>query len=166
VCLIPLEAEIRHVHQVLIRYFDDTGCLVTQSHRHRPRPVSVDDGEIGMAKAGSRDLDEHLVSAGRRELVSGLVFAYGVVMPIALSTAARIFMISPCSGGPAKSSHPLTVASIAKEITDPHALKKSYAFGRKLPCLVNASLPPPNAPPYWTSPRRCARGGRIRRFCS
>ena len=29
-----------------------------------------------------------------------------------------------------------------------------FAFGRKLPCLVNVSLPPPNAPPYWPSRSR------------
>jgi hypothetical protein len=44
---------------------DFAGRLVAERHRHRSRAITVDDGKIGMAKAGGADTDKHFARAGR-----------------------------------------------------------------------------------------------------
>ena len=56
------------VGHVLAQFLDDAGRLVPERHRHRPRPVAVDDGEVGVAQSGRHDPHQHLAPAGRIEL--------------------------------------------------------------------------------------------------
>jgi hypothetical protein len=51
------DLEVVHAWPELLH---DTCRLVTQHHRCRARPVSVDDREIGVAQAGRSDLHHHL----------------------------------------------------------------------------------------------------------
>ena len=49
-------------------FLDDAGGLVAQRHGHRPRPVAIDDGQVGMAQAGRGNPDQHFVRAGAGEI--------------------------------------------------------------------------------------------------
>ena len=42
--------------------------LVAQHDRHRPRPVAVDQRQVGVAEPAAADLDQHLALAGRIEI--------------------------------------------------------------------------------------------------
>ena len=55
------DLEIVHARPELLH---DAGRFVTQHHRRRPRPVSIDDGKIGVAQAGRADLHHHFAVAG------------------------------------------------------------------------------------------------------
>src|SRR6185369_15387469 len=48
--------------------FHGAGRLMSNRHRHRTRPVAVDDGEIGMAEPGRANSNKDLVPPRRREL--------------------------------------------------------------------------------------------------
>jgi hypothetical protein len=43
-------------------------AFVTQHDRRRPRPVAIDQRQIGVAEAGAAHLDQHLALAGRIEI--------------------------------------------------------------------------------------------------
>ena len=45
-------------------FLHDAGRFVTQHHRRRPRPVSIDDGQIGVAQASRSDLHHHFAVSG------------------------------------------------------------------------------------------------------
>jgi hypothetical protein len=54
--------EVRHAGADL---FDHPRALMAEHHRQRPRPVAVDDGQIGMAKTGGAHAQQHLAGSGR-----------------------------------------------------------------------------------------------------
>src|SRR5215471_4078129 len=43
---------------------DSTRCFVAKHHGRRPRPVSIDDGQIRVAKPHRLDLDKHFTGPG------------------------------------------------------------------------------------------------------
>jgi len=47
---------------------DDAGRLVTEHHRHWPRPVTVDDRQVGMAESSRADPHQHFARARRIEV--------------------------------------------------------------------------------------------------
>ena len=47
---------------------DFARALMTQHDRHRPRPVAVDQRQVGMAETAATHLDQHLALAGRIEI--------------------------------------------------------------------------------------------------
>jgi hypothetical protein len=55
----------REVVHVLTERLDHAGGLVSERHRHRPRPVAVDDGKIGVTQPGRADPHQHLAPTGR-----------------------------------------------------------------------------------------------------
>jgi hypothetical protein len=59
----------RHeVGHVLAHLLDHARGLVAERHRHRPRAVAVDDGQVGMAQPGGGDPHQHLAPAGPVQL--------------------------------------------------------------------------------------------------
>jgi hypothetical protein len=44
--------------------FDHTGCFMAERHRHRPWPVAVDHGQIGVTQARGADFDQYFAVPG------------------------------------------------------------------------------------------------------
>ena len=60
-----------HVGNRIPDPLDDPGRLVAEQHRHRPDPVAVDHGQIGVAEPRGLDADEQLGVTRRREVEVG-----------------------------------------------------------------------------------------------
>ena len=71
-------------------------AFVAQHDRHRPRPVAVDQRQVGVAEPAAAHLDQHLALAGRIEIEledwMGLLLANGRGAPQTVRTAAFIFI--------------------------------------------------------------------------
>jgi hypothetical protein len=50
----------------LAERLDYSRCFMTEHHGDRPRPVSIDDGQVRVAETGGGDAHQHFASAGRR----------------------------------------------------------------------------------------------------
>ena len=75
----PAVATTRHEHHdhmiadlkvghARTQFFDDTRRFMPERHRHRAGTRAVDDGKVGMAKAGGFDSDQNLALPGRRKV--------------------------------------------------------------------------------------------------
>jgi hypothetical protein len=86
------------IGDTITELLDDPRCFMPQRHRHRTRPVAVDDRQIGMTKTCGTDSDQHFTMTGRGEFDSSMVSGFesneGRLRPMAFNIAALIFIDS------------------------------------------------------------------------